>query len=58
MSQYIRIQEASKDINLTVQTLKYRNTAGKLKLRRHPMNNCRPHNKVELVIILTISERQ
>jgi hypothetical protein len=51
-SDYCTITEASKLLGVTSNTLRNWEKGGKLKVRRHPMNNYRLYVKSELLVLL------
>jgi len=46
--EYLTVKEASKVLGVTPVTLRRWDNAGKLKTKRHPMNNYRIYNPVEV----------
>lgn len=58
MEKYLKIQEAAKYLNVTAQTLRNWDKAGKLKPNRHPMNNYRLYKKLDLNKVLKKLEKK
>lgn len=48
MKDFIKIEEASKILNVTKMTLRRWDNAGKLKAYRHPINNWRLYKKQDI----------
>lgn len=57
MSKYLTIQDASKLLKVTAQTLRNWDKAGKLKPHRHPMNNYRLYKESDLKKLLKKIEK-
>ena len=52
MQEFIKIEEASKILNVTTMTLRRWDKAGKLKAYRHPINNYRLYKKSDIEELL------
>jgi len=57
MKDYLTIKEAAEFLNVTGQTLRNWDNAGKLKPRRNPMNNYRLYKKADLLKLLKKIEK-
>jgi len=58
MTQYLLINEASKFLSVTTQTLRNWDNSGKLKAHRHPINNYRLYKISDLEKIMKKIEKQ
>jgi len=58
MTKYLTILNASKFLNVTAQTLRNWDKAGKLKPHRHPMNNYRLYKESDLKNLLKKIEKK
>lgn len=58
MTEYLKVLDAAKHLNVTAQTLRNWDKQGKLKPHRHPINNYRLYKKSDLDKILRKIEKK